>query len=197
MQQQQQDYIRQHFASITNDPDTPTMGLQSANIRLIEFFDYRCPHCTRALENIKQLAHVKQDYAVVYRPVGMMGRKSQNLAKLSIAAWQNKDQLTGSYEKFNEKLFEKNQNSMNDIELWLKSITKPGGAEKIIAAMKTPRVINAYEKNEKFARGVGVRGVPNFFLANVKAKTLVSLPGGAIPASALAKAIDKAREAQA
>ena len=198
-QRQQDKRLSQYFDSasaskVTGDVPVsavPISGVSGSPIKIVEFFDYRCGYCSKALSNIEALKkQSKDEFTLVYRPVGMLGGQSRFLARLSIAVWQNKAELKQgyTYDEFNQGLFTKARLSRTEIENWLSQITRPGGVDKIKNAVSSSSVEKVFIQNKKLAQQLGVNGVPAFIVGDTDTKRARNI-SGAVSADTLQQAI--------
>ncbi len=61
---------------LENDPNAPFMGNADASAVIVEFFDYNCPYCKRAANDVKSLLSADNDVRVVYREWPILGEGS-------------------------------------------------------------------------------------------------------------------------
>ncbi len=80
-----------------NSPRAAVVGNTGGDVALLEFFDYNCGYCKRALTDLKALVKADPKLKVVLRDFPVLGPDSVEASRVSIAA---KQQLKG------EKLFD-------------------------------------------------------------------------------------------
>lgn len=69
----------------------PSVGPADAPVTLVEFFDYRCPHCQRSMEYVMAIAANRPNVRIVFKEFPIFGENSVNGARAALAAGrQNK-----------------------------------------------------------------------------------------------------------
>lgn len=159
-------------------------GNPSGDVTLVEFFDYNCGFCKRALGDVRALIKADPKLRVVLRDLPVLGPDSLEASKVAVAA---KSQLSG------EKAFEYHARL-------LESRGRVGG-EQALALAKTmgldmPRLQRdmqgaeiqaAVRSNTAFAERLGMTGTP----AYVVGQEVIS---GAVGIEPLRQAIETARK---
>ncbi len=97
-------------AKITSDPQSPlfasenhaVVGNPKGKITVVEFFDYNCGYCKRALDDLVRLIKVEPELKVILKDFPVLGPGSVEAAKIAQAA---KRQLKGDrFFEFHAKL---------------------------------------------------------------------------------------------
>lgn len=55
---------------------------------IIEFFDYRCPHCRNSHKYLKEYQQQNPDVTIIYQPLPVFGKESVEDARFALAAGQ-------------------------------------------------------------------------------------------------------------
>jgi len=82
----------------------PHIGTEDARIRLVEFFDYECPHCQQFKPQMEQVVSNKQGQVSLYFmmfPIESRHPESRSAAQAALAAHQ-----LGKFKEMHDKLFE-------------------------------------------------------------------------------------------
>lgn len=98
----------------------PKAGVETAPIRLVEFFDYECPHCAVFKTAIEQVIADKSGYvSVAYMMFPLSShRESKSAAQAALAAHQQ-----GKFKEMHDKLFaETPRHSRADVIGYAKSL---------------------------------------------------------------------------
>ncbi|MCA9519564.1 MAG: thioredoxin domain-containing protein [Myxococcales bacterium] len=143
---------------------TPCKGSSNALITVVEFSDFECPFCRRALGTLKQ---IEKDFAgkvricYVQNPLPFH-RHAKSAAIVSLWAKEK-----GKFWEFHDKLFENNRGL--GLEKY-KEIAKSLGLDpaELEKAMKDPKYAKIIEADQELAANVGARGTPNFFINGIK-----------------------------
>ncbi len=80
---------------LERDPNAPVLGNPEGDVTVVEFFDYNCPYCRRAMSEVQGLLDADQDVRLVYREWPILGEGSVFAAKAALAAREQ-----GKYEEF-------------------------------------------------------------------------------------------------
>jgi len=167
-------------AAIKVDPSgAPTLGSSSAPITIVEFSDFQCPFCKRAVPTLKQLM---KDYDGKIRwafrqhplPFHTMALSS---AKASLAA---NDQ--GKFWEMHDLLME-NQQDLSDETIRKLARKIDLNQKKFEKDWKSNRFDAQINEDTRFAQANGATGTPTFFINGVIVK-------GAQPIGSFKEVID-------
>lgn len=89
--------LKESREALVNSPHSVVAGNPTGDVTLVEFFDYNCGYCRKALGDIQALIKSDPKLRVVLKDFPVLGAESLEASKLSLAA---KQQLKG------DKLFE-------------------------------------------------------------------------------------------
>ncbi len=172
--------------------ETPFPGAVTGNLKgdvtIVEFFDFRCPYCRSAHQELKKLMALDTNVRVVYREMPVLdapGKEplSRLAAKLALAAAKQ-----GKYVAFHEAIF--NAPGRVSREMLVGIVRDLNLNETRIAKdMESDDIRNEIENNLKFARTLGFDGTPGFMIGE-------QLFIGAQGVDALKAAVDAARAAK-
>lgn len=84
---------------LARETDTPSVGPADADATLVEFFDYQCGYCKRAIAELRALKQRDPKLRIIYKDLPILGPESQELAKASLAAHRQ-----GRFEAFHDAL---------------------------------------------------------------------------------------------
>lgn len=93
--------------------EQPSFGPEDAKVTLVEFADFRCPHCATAAEQLEQLMKTRDDFRLVffYFPLSSMGEPSIRAAEAAEEA-----RMQGKFWPMYHTLFA-NQHALEDADL--------------------------------------------------------------------------------
>jgi protein-disulfide isomerase len=164
---------------IEKDPNAPVLGNPEGNVTVVEFFDYNCPYCKKAADDIKTLIQDDNDIRLVYREFPILGDGSVFAARAALAARKQ-----GKYEEMHWALMLLQRAEEASI---LKAAGELGlDLEKLKADMKAPEVDEHIQKSLQLAQVLGINGTPSFIVGD-------ALAPGAIPLEELRKLVDESR----
>ena len=146
------------------DADGPSKGPANASVTIIEFSDFQCPFCSRALPVIEELmARYPDDVRLVYRhlPLDRIHSRARITAEASLCAhdqdqfWAYHDLLFANPGAFGDEDLKRFAEELNlDVAAW----------EQCLAERKFAAEIDA---DIEAARSVGITGTPAFIINGV------------------------------
>ena len=159
----------------------PTDGPADAKVTIVEFSDFQCPFCSKAIPTMKALKKkYGDDLRLAFMHLPLAFHEHANLAaQASLAAGEQ-----GKFWEYHDLLFE-NQTALTqpDLEKYAAKLDLDMG--KFKAALASKKFQAHIEKDMEEARQAGASGTPTFY---VNGTQLV----GAQPQDAFEKAIDAA-----
>jgi protein-disulfide isomerase len=82
----QQTALREHGDALTKSQHGSLVGNPSGDVTLVEFFDYNCGYCKRALADLKGLAKRDPKLRIVLKDFPVLGPESLAASKVALAA---------------------------------------------------------------------------------------------------------------
>ncbi len=173
--------ILEHKAEIFSAPTDFVIGNPKGDITIVEFFDYNCGWCKRAVDQMVKLTEIDPNVRVVFKEFPIFGENSAIAATAAMAAKKQ-----GKYWDFHVALMKERQVTKDNIF----KIAETVGLDvaKLQADMSDPSFSAAIEKNTEIAKQLGIEGTPSFI---VDAKVNV----GFLPAEGLQQLIAESRKA--
>lgn len=178
---QQKESLKTHRESL-HDADAPSAGNPKGDVTVVEFFDYNCGYCKRALPDVLHLIESDKNVRVVLRDLPILGETSLLAAKWALAA-----HLQGKYFDFHKALM--SHNGPIDTGA-LERIGKTVGldVEKLRKDAEGEDVKKRLDKDGEIARSIGITGTPAFIVNDDIAR-------GAVGYDGLKQAVEDARKA--
>lgn len=141
----------------------PHVGADDAPIRLVEFFDYECPHCQAFKSEMEQLITERGgQFAVYYMmfPLESIHPQSRSAAQAALAAAQQ-----GKFKEMHDKLFEpKAAHSRDAVMGYAKEIGLPADTFAKAYDDAAPHVTSDLQQGEN----AGVDSTPTIFFNDRK-----------------------------
>lgn len=139
-------------------PNTHVAGNPEGDVTLVEFFDYNCGYCKRAMDDILAYMEDDKNVRVVLREFPILGPGSMIASQAALASRkQNK------YWEFHLALMAANgiQNEAQVLE-----IAKSVGidTEQLKQDMQDPEIMAAISEGHQLANALGINGTPTFVL---------------------------------
>jgi protein-disulfide isomerase len=166
-----------HFA----DKGNPSMGPEDAKITIVEFFDYACGYCKRALPDVQAALSEHKDVRVVFQEFPILSPLSQSAAKYALAAHKQ-----GKYFEYHSALM-KFEGQKTD-EALAKIAGEVGlNVEQLKKDAASPDIDAQLRKSADAAREIGIQGTPAFIVGD-------TLYRGYLGPDGMKKAIEDARK---
>lgn len=167
------------------DPATSVIvGNPQGDVTIVEFMDYNCGFCKRALEDVRALAKDDPKLKVVLKDFPILGPDSVEASRVAVAA---KAQLSGpKYFEFHNKLMgvKGRVNGAKALD-----IAKESGAdiEKLKKEIEAPATRAVIEDTVALGDRLGLTGTPAFIIGD-------EVVFGAVGQAALKQKIDSVRK---
>ena len=78
--------LKSKSKDLFNDKRDFSIGPADAKINVVEFFDYNCGYCKRALPDLKKLIENNDDIRVTFKEMPILGPSSQQAAQIALTA---------------------------------------------------------------------------------------------------------------
>jgi len=140
--------------------DSPFKGPKAAKVTIVEWSDFQCPFCSRALPVVEQITKAyPKDVKLVFRHQPLpMHPNAQIAAEASMAA---KEQ--GKFWEMHDKMFQ-NQGSLD--RAGLEKMAQEIGLDlnRFKAALDTHKFADRVKEDAKAGMAVGANGTPTFYI---------------------------------
>ena len=180
----QQATIASNGKLIFESPRGPIVGNPAGDVTLVEFFDYNCGYCKRAMLDIMQLAKNDPKLKVVLKELPVLGPSSAEAAKVAIAVrMQDKG---GKYIEFHRRLLGTRGEANKERAM---AAAKDAGFDiaRIEKDLQSDEINETLKESAILAQALGINGTPTFVIAD-------ELVVGALGYDALKAKIDSARK---
>ena len=168
-QRQQQaavETIEKRRKDFLEDPNAPVLGNPDGDVTVVEFFDYNCPYCKRAVEPVRKLIEADGNVRLVYREWPILGEGSVFAARAALAARNQ-----GKYEEMHVGPM----SGRRVDEAYTIKVAEMIGldVERLRKDMEAPEVRQHIALSMELAAGLGINGTPSFLVGNQLAPGLV------------------------
>lgn len=161
----------------------PMAGNPDGDITIVEFFDYNCGYCRKALDEIQTVLKDDDEVKVIFMDMPILGPSSIESAKWSLAAAKQ-----GKYFAYHQELL--SHNGQKNDKVYKDLAKKVGLNVKQLEKDKAADEINdMVDANLAASRDLGIRGTPGFIVAG-------SVYPGYMPADQIKEIIAEARKAE-
>jgi protein-disulfide isomerase len=177
--------IRTHSDALFNSPRQVTLGNPQGDVTFVEFFDYNCGYCKRALTDMMELMGKDPKLKVVLKEFPVLGPASVEVAQVGVAV-RMQDKTGKKYLEFHQKLLTgrgqvdkaKAIAAAKDVGLDMARLEKD---------LKSDEIGKTLEESMKLAEALGLNGTPSYVINN-------DVVIGAVGLAALSQKIQAARK---
>jgi protein-disulfide isomerase len=156
----QQKVIGDNAEAIFRSPKSYSAGNPDGDVTVVEFFDYNCGFCKRALPEIVKLIEKDDKVRVVFKELPIFGEESEWAAKAALAAGKQ-----GKYFEMHQKLYAAPGKA--DKEKALRVAAEIGlDVPQLEKDMEDPAVIQALEETKEVAAKLGIQGTPFYLIGD-------------------------------
>ena len=157
---QQQKAISQNADAIFRSPASHVVGNADGDVNLVEFFDYNCAYCRRALPDVVKLVNEDGKIRLVLKELPIFGDDSEAAAKLALAS--NKQ---GKYFEMHQKLFSEPGKAGKDKAL---RIAKELGldVDQLQKDAEDPDIKKALDEAKDLAQKLNLQGTPLYLIGD-------------------------------
>jgi len=145
---------------LERDGASPVAGNPQGDVTVVEFFDYRCGYCKKALPAIQELLKSDPKVRWVFRDFPILGQDSVVAAQYALAAWTV---APDKYLPFHVALME-SRGEMSEPRV-LEIARKVGlDIDKLKQARESPEVKDKIDRTYDLARKLQINGTPAFIV---------------------------------
>jgi protein-disulfide isomerase len=182
--EQQMATIQANGAELFSSPRQVTLGNRQGDVTLVEFFDYNCGYCKRALADLLDLMKTDSRLKVVLKEYPILGPGSVEAARVAVAV-RMQDAGGARYLEFHRKLLE--NRGHNDKARALAVAQEVGlDMARLERDMASEEVAKSIDESTRLAKALAINGTPGY----VVGKTVIV---GALGAQVLKDKIAAAR----
>ena len=176
--------VAKHSDAIFTSPRGVVVGNKDGDVNFVEFFDYNCGYCKKAMIDMLDLMKSDPKLRVVLKEFPVLGPGSMEAAQVAIAV-RMQDPTGKKYLDFHQKLLTGRGQADRARAL---AAAKDAGLDvaKLEKDLASPEVRATLEENFKIAEDMGLNGTPSYVIG----KDVVV---GAVGIEGLSKKISEAR----
>ena len=176
--------VKEHSASIFSSPRQVTLGNAQGDVTVVEFFDYNCGYCKRAMTDMLDLIKNDGKLKFVLKEFPVLGEGSVQAAQVAAAA-RMQDKGGKKYLEFHQKLLGGRGAADKTRAL---AVAKEVGFDmaRIEKDMTGDEVKAQIEESFKLAEALGLNGTPSYVVGS-------DVVVGAVGLNALKEKVSSAR----
>lgn len=170
--------IRENAEALGSHPMSPVSGNANGDVTVVEFFDYRCGYCKRALPAMEAVLEEDANVRVVWKEFPILGPVSVFAARAAMAAHRQ-----GRYLPFHLALMKERELTEDRV---VEIAAETGlDVERLEEDMEDPAIQAYLDETRALAREIGISGTPAFVVGGrlvpgaVNAARLKELVAGA------------------
>src|SRR6516162_9919790 len=167
--------ISENAETIYNSPRGVTLGNKDGDVTFVEFFDYNCGYCKRAMADMLDLMKSDSKLKVVLKEFPVLSQGSVEAAQVAVAV-RMQDPTGKKYLDFHQKLL--GGRGQADKAHALQAAKDAGlDVAKIEKDMANPEARATIEENFKLAEAMGMNGTPSYVIGKQIVVGAIGLDG--------------------
>ena len=147
---------------IYSSPYQIEIGDKDAKYKIVEFYDYNCPFCQRALGDMEKILAANPDVKFVIKEWPVLGEQSYKAHVVSIAFTKLKPE---NYHEFHKQLLNM-KGRKGEAEAIQLALTFGVNENELRKEMQKPYVIETLRENNSIAEGLGITGTPSYVIGD-------------------------------
>ena len=176
--------VKDNAEALFSSPRQVTVGNPQGDVTFVEFFDYNCGYCKRAMADMLDLMKADSKLKVVLKEFPVLGPGSVEAARVAVAV-RMQDKTGKKYLDFHQKLL--GGRGQADKARALAAAKEAGlDVARIERDMASDEVRQSLEESLKLAEKLGLNGTPSYVIGP-------NVVVGAVGLDALKEKINSAR----
>ena len=152
--------IKEHAGELYRPAASPIVGNVKGDVPVIEFFDYNCGYCKKALSEVSRLMDKDKQVRVILKEFPILAKGSEEASRVALAA-----KMQGKYWEFHRAMLE-SQGQANEASA-LRVAEKLGlDMARIKKDMASPEVKKEIDDTRQLATKMGIQGTPHFIVGD-------------------------------
>lgn len=167
--------IKENATALFSSARQVTLGNPNGNVTFVEFFDYNCGYCKRAMDDMMTLLKNDPNLKIVLKEFPVLGPGSVEAAQVAVAV-RMQDKTGGKkYLEFHQKLLGGRGQADRARAL---AVAKEVGMNmaQIEKDMQSPEVNATLQESFKLAETLGLNGTPSYVISDKVIVGAVGLP---------------------
>ena len=167
--------VAQNSEAIFNSPRGVLLGNKDGDVTFVEFFDYNCGYCKRAMADMLDLLKTDPRLKVVLKEFPVLSQGSVEAAQVAVAV-RMQDPSGKKYLDFHQKLL--GGRGPADKTRALAAAKEAGlDVNRIEKDLASPEVRATIEENFKLADAMGMNGTPSYVIGKQVVIGAIGLDG--------------------
>src|SRR5262245_57813671 len=155
--------VMENSVAIFTSPHQVTLGNPQGDVTVVEFFDYNCAYCRRAMSDMLDLLKNDGKLKFVLKEFPVLGEGSMQAAQIAAAVRMQDKTGSKKYLEFHQKLLGGRGQADRARAL---AVAKEVGLDvaQIEKDMTSDEVKATIEENFKLAKALGISGTPSYIV---------------------------------
>jgi protein-disulfide isomerase len=156
--------IKQSAQTIFSSPRQVVLGNPDGNVTFVEFFDYNCGYCKRAMDDMLTLLNDDPKLKIVLKEFPVLGPGSVEAAQVAVAV-RMQDKTGKKYLEFHQKLLGGRGQADKARAL---AVAKDIGLDmtRLEKDLASAEVKATLQENFKVAEALGLNGTPSYVIGD-------------------------------
>src|SRR6478609_7497433 len=156
--------IAENAKAIFNSPRGVVLGNKDGDVTFVEFFDYNCGYCKRAMADMLDLMKTDSKLKVVLKEFPVLGQGSVEAAQVAVAV-RMQDKSGKKYLEFHQKLLTGRGQADKARAL---AVAKDIGLDmpRLEKDLANAEVKATLQENFKLAESLGLNGTPSYVIGD-------------------------------
>jgi len=156
--------VKQYSEALFTSPRQVVLGNPSGNVTFVEFFDYNCGYCKRAMDDMLTLLKDDPKLKVVLKEFPVLGPGSVEAAQVAVAV-RMQDKTGKKYLEFHQKLLSGRGQADKARAL---AVAKDIGLDmgRLDKDLASPEVKATLQESFKLAEALGLNGTPSYVIGD-------------------------------
>ena len=168
--------IKTNAKLLLDSPRQVVLGNPQGDVTLVEFFDYNCGYCKRALGDMQALLKADPKLRIVLKELPILGPGSTEAARVAVAV-RMQDPSGGKYLAFHERMLS-DRAPAGRAQAMAHAAALGLDMARLEKDLSSSEVDQTLEESVALARALGINGTPGYVLGD-------DIIAGAIGAAAL------------
>src|SRR5689334_22289223 len=166
--------VKKYSEVLFSSPHQVVLGNTDGKVTFVEFFDYNCGFCKRAMDDMLTLLKDDPKLKVVLKEFPVLGPGSVEAAQVAVAV-RMQDKTGKKYLEFHQKLL--GGRGQADKARAIAAATDVGlDVARLEKDMKSDEVSKTIEESMKLAEALGLNGTPSYVIGSDVVIGAVGLP---------------------
>lgn len=158
----QTETIRDNKDALFSSPHDGIVGNPNGKVSIVEFYDYNCGFCRRAIEDMRNLTAADPDLRFILKEFPILGPDSQK-AHVVASAFQRL--MPEKYAEFHNQLLG-GQGRATEASAMKIALALGADEAKLREEMKDPAISDNFSKTYDLANKLSITGTPSYVVGN-------------------------------